>query len=499
MNAPVTPSPRNAPARTGILRRWWRRLTRGGEVVETAQEPNATPISPADLNDLQLLGRLQIFEPFEGWQHLETLRRTRAAVESGIGRGIQIVRQGVSNLGERFQSSRIRNRLGDAPEIRRRLRQVLDGLYPRNALARLLPSRNIPALREFVNFAEDMRRLAAGGYRDADAWARSVGLDYLRRSLDALFTHKPERWIRKRARTLIRRPNAAAPDGLAYMATLSREERERLLDEVYPYDMPGFTKYMRALDLSVNVGLGAVVASNLPFTGPVVSVLNMIKTIFKIAHRLHLMATVHGRRIVGTNALFLMSAKILKSLQNWESDPHHRPLALSEYDTLFYEDTGVPRSAELSELFQAAVQKDAYIAVPGVGSIGIGKISLDDARMDECIRSTMTAYFIRDELRGRLDNSERRVDDLSADFAAIYEIFHRRDYYGRVRDAARDARKADGDTVPKKDHRELTTDLDAAVRRIYLHLRDREYASEEERQRALGRQVDDEMERLLHA
>lgn len=499
MNAPVTSSSRNGPAKSGLLRRWWRQLTQRAETVEPTPDVAPEPVSPADLQDLQLLGRLQIFEPFEGWQHLETLRRTRAVVESGIGRSLGAVRDGLGHLGERFQTSRIRNRLSDAPEIRRRLRQVLDTLYPQNAIAKLIPSRNVPALREFANFAEGMRNLAADGYRDAGAWARTAGLDYLQRSLDALFTHKPERWIRKRARTLIRRPSAAAPDGLEYMATLSRWERERLLDEVYPYDMPGFTKYMRALDLSVNVGLGAVVASNLPFTGPVVSVLNMIKTIFKIAHRLHLMATVHGRRITGTNALFLMSARILKSLQSWESDPHHRPLALQEFDALFYEDKSTTRFAELSELFQAAAQKDAYIAVPGVGSIGIGKISLDDARMDECIRTTMTAYFLREELRARLDGSDRRVDDISASFAEIYEVFHRRDYYGRIRDAARAARKADTDLTPKKDHGTLTMELDVAVRRIYNRLRDVEFATEDERKQFLCRYVDEELEGLLPA
>ncbi|MEQ9363073.1 MAG: hypothetical protein RIF32_02450, partial [Leptospirales bacterium] len=354
---------------------------------------------------MQRLGRLRVIEPFEGWQHLEAVRKTMTSIERGMDRALDWGRGVRDNLKER------------------------DAVQKAGAWV----SKQTTKLGEPGRFARPARDLAEKTYRDAGEWLRTSGLDNVQQALEYLIAHDPATWVRKRAAKILNRPELKsvpnAEAAFAAMRDLTPEDRERLIEELYPYDLPGFAPYMKAVDLTVNVGLGAVVATNLPGTGSLVHLINMIKTIIKIAHRLHMMSTVHGAAIRDPNALFVVSAKILKSLQSWEASPDHHPLGPEALEELYASAGDDARG--LPALLGASLKKDLYISVPGVGTVGVGKISLDDARLDYYVRAIVSSRFARRDLVEVY--GEHRVSGRVAEFAAIYAAFREREYFYKTR------------------------------------------------------------------
>ncbi|MCR9141132.1 MAG: hypothetical protein NXI24_02690 [bacterium] len=389
------------------------------ETTDPSRAASAPPIPPQDLERMQQLGRLRVIEPFEGWQHLEAVRKTMTSIEKGVDRALDWGRGVRDNLKERDSV-----RKAGAWISRQTSSASADGENESEGGLGQAARKAVAPARDF----------AQRSYRDAGEWLRTTGLENVQETLEYLLAHDPAAWVRKRAAKILNRPELKSvrdsEAAFAAMRELSPEEREQLVDELYPYDLPGFAPYMKAVDLTVNVGLGAVVATNLPGTGSLVHLINMIKTIFKIAHRLHMMSTIHGAAIRDPNALFVVSAKILQSLQGWEAAADHRPLDSAVLDEL-YAAAGDDEARALPALLGASLKKDLYISVPGVGTVGVGKISLDDARLDHYIRAFVNSHFDR----RRLDASygPERVAGRIAEFAAVYAAFRRRDYFPEMR------------------------------------------------------------------
>lgn len=388
------------------------------QLPAAASEP--PPIPPEDLARIQQLGRLRAIEPFEGWRHLEAVRKTMTSIEQGVDRALDWGRGMRDTLKDQSAVQKAGGWLS------KQKTKITSGSGAGRSEKILKPARNF----------------ASKTYRDAGEWLRTSGMENVQQTLEYLLAHDPARWVRGRAAKILERPELKdvrnAEAAFAAMRELEPEEREALIAALYPYDLPGFAPFMKAVDLTVNLGLGAVVATNLPGTGSLVHLINMIKTIFKIAHRLHMMSTVHGAAIRDPNALFVVSAKILQSLQSWEGAGEHRPLDPQILAELYAEPAAAPVSGKsdddssgLPALLGASLKKDLYISVPGVGTVGIGKIGLDDARLDYYIRAFVGAYFENLSL-GRKYGAGR-VAGRTTEFAAIYRAFHEREYFPSVR------------------------------------------------------------------
>ena len=189
----------------------------------------------------------------------------------------------------------------------------------------------------------------------------------------------------------------------------------------------------------------------LPFTGPAVSLIIVLKTIFKICHRLQLMSAIYGHTIADHNRLFVVSARILQNLQTWESDPDHRPLEPEALRPLYESPDAETERSGLPALLEATIRKEAYIAIPGVGTVGLAKIELDDARMDAAVRALSESYFAERKLRTRLGAAftERMIRR----YAEIYEQFRQNDFFNQPGAA-------------KETEADISAKLDAEVARI---------------------------------
>lgn len=488
-------------------------LTQDADSIAAAL-PERRPIDPADLARIQQLGRARAIESFEGWQHLEAVRVTMGSLERGVTRGLDWSRKygGKAVDQTRKAAGWLRNRAGsaDAADAAGGAGIGMDG-----------EKADAGILAEASRLARAAKNLASSSYRDAGEWLRTSGLGYTQSALDYLLAHDPATWTRRRAAKALQGKSPAARElaavqsgkaALAAMGRLADADRQLLTRELYPYDRPGLASSMKAIDLTINLSLGAIVATNLPFTGVAVSLVNMIKTIFRIAHRLHLMSTIYGLHIQSSNALFVVSARILQSLQSWESarpaastadapanaadaasseaPAHtHTPLDPAIVAELYTPSPAAGNESALPALLNATLKKDAYISVPGVGTVGLGKIPLDDARLDACVRRLVSDYFAGQFLRDRYGAA--RVDELVESYRAVYAEFHRQDFFrvgrasyrdeaGRAAEAAaqesggglrqlfrRVSRKTNAIAVDEH-YEALSQELDRKVAQIYL-------------------------------
>jgi hypothetical protein len=77
------------------------------------------------------------------------------------------------------------------------------------------------------------------------------------------------------------------------------------------------------------------------------------------------------------------------------------------------------------------VKKEAYIAIPGIGMISLGKISLDDLKMDLVVQHLVENYFALYELETQY--GKERVKAIIDDYAMIYQAFINVDYFKAMR------------------------------------------------------------------
>ena len=363
---------------------------------------------------VQRMARDAVVEPFAVHQGLDAIKKTRQSLESGmrtLSRAARVTGQGLQKAGSLARDGWRRSR-----GLRERLRGVLPG---KGADAADRPRTTSPTDAGSGELAANLRdaaltlaSVARGSWQEASRWAGTSGIGYLEQGFRLVLDRDGERWIVARARRILEREDIGQ---LEDVAALDFAARDRLIAVLYPYRHPALRGYMRALDQAFNVTLGATVASNIPFTGAAVGALNIVKTILKIGGRISTMAALYGRRVAGPDALFRVSARVLHSLEAWESDPDHEPLSPAVLDDLFVSD-GSPRA--FREMLEVAARKDAYVFVPGVGTVGLGKIPLDDYRLDVYVRRLAMNYFEREPLREVV--GAQAFDALDASYRAIY-------------------------------------------------------------------------------
>ena len=184
--------------------------------------------------------------------------------------------------------------------------------------------------------------------------------DYLKKGLENIVIESDELWILDHVNNILKNAHFTELDQIR---TLQIDQRNVLINSIYPYDSRRFQDFSKSFDLTFNLSLGAKVATNIPGTGIAVSLINMAKTLVKLGNRLKIMATIYGYHITDSQALFKASAAILKSLADWENNEEHLPLDPAVLNEL-YSDNDSTDSAAFQEMIDAIVKKDAYIAIP---------------------------------------------------------------------------------------------------------------------------------------
>ncbi len=368
--------------------------------------------STEDLETLQQIARDQVIEPFAGKKSLETIQKTRSGVEKGLSK----IKTSSSKAGDWISKTKLANR------TQQKVSKIVQNIKEKQS------TESLSGFFEKLNLAtEDFQKIAKKGYSGLEEKAKRLTLTFIEKGLELLLYEDAASWILKRANESLNRSDINSLDQVVHLST---SDHEKLINEFYPYDSPAFQKYLKRFDLSVNIGLGAVVATNIPGTGLFVSLVNMGKTLVKIGNRLNIMSAIYGRQIVSPNALFKTCATILRSLEDWENNPEHIPLDPDILDCLYQTDAEDDREA-FQDLLGSVVRKEAYIAIPGVGMISLGKINLDDVKMDLIIYHLVRNYAAKIRLIGQY--GQKNVDLILQDFRQIYEVFDEKGFFKAMR------------------------------------------------------------------
>jgi len=210
----------------------------------------------------------------------------------------------------------------------------------------------------------------------------------LKKGLELVMYEDTEKWALERASLFFPHKRFSQ---LSDMAQLREAEREQLIAHYYPYDHPALKRFAKSLDVSFNLALGVTAASQLPGTGVAAGALNLIKTLTKLAGRVSSMSAIYGFAIPTAEHLFFFCAQILKSIEDFESNPDHEPLHPASMAPLY--STQSLSGSGFGDMLKEALKKEAYMAVPGVGAISMGKIGLDDLMVDQMILHLVSNYF----------------------------------------------------------------------------------------------------------
>lgn len=361
---------------------------------------------------LQQIARDSVFEPFEGRKSLETLQKTRGGLEKGL---VQVKAKGVKT-GKWFKESKFARLTKD------KISGLMDNLKEKRS------SSGVDEwLQKLDKATEEFQKFAKNKYEGLDKKARNITATYIEKGLELLLYEELEDWMPKKANKIL---DSEKINTLDDVKELSFEEKQKLVEALYPYNNATLSSFSRSFDSSINVSLGAIVASNFPGTGLMVSLINMGKTLVKLGNRLNTMSAVYGTQIASPQSLFKTSARILRSLEDWENNEAHQPL-----DPLILEDLYQTSSEEdekaFEELLEQVVKKEAYIAIPGVGMISLGKINLDDLKMDIVVEHLVENYFALNELKNKL--GEKIIKSAIDDFSLVYRAFIEADYFKVVR------------------------------------------------------------------
>ena len=369
-------------------------------------------INENSLFRLQQLARDQVFEPFEGRKSLETIQKTRGGIEKGV--------EQVKDAG--MQAGKWLNKSKFAKLTKSKFKDLVAETKEKQSQGPLGSF-----LKKMDHATEDFQKTAKNKLKFFEEKTREITLAYIKKGLEILLYEDHETWVIDKANLILERGDLQE---LEQIRNLSFEDKQKLVEKLYPYNNPALAKYSKSFDTTVNITLGAIVATNIPGTGLLVSLINMGKTLVKLGNRLNTMSGIYGLQVASPQSLFRVSAKILKSLEDWENNAEHLPLDPMMLEELYQSNPDDDEQA-FKNLMEEVVRKEAYIAIPGIGMISLGKINLDDLKMDLVIRHLVENYVALQELR-QLAEAEQ-IQQTIQDFTLIYSAFLQADYFKVMR------------------------------------------------------------------
>ena len=309
----------------------------------------------------------EIFEPFEGSVSLERIRDTQQNLKTGIDK----VKSAWDKIYEKNQ------RAGSATY--RQLKKKTDGLF-----GKIMPRGNpekggtgmlAPSMKKIEGWLGDLKDKAKSGSQNLGKVAKDKSVDYVRKAFELLMAQNGEEWTVGVARETLKRDDLVS---LADVAGLGLEERQILVEAHYPYSGRILKRHAETFDYGVNLLMGSIVATNLPFTGAAVCLFNMGRTIVRTANRVHCLSHLYGRPVPSKEALYSLTAEILASINDWDANPEHEPLKTEGLDA-FYASSA---REDFDSLLKQIVLRDNYIAIPLVGTVSLAKLNLDDFKVD---------------------------------------------------------------------------------------------------------------------
>lgn len=347
---------------------------------------NQNHFSDIEFQSIHKFAKNRVMEPFEGQAGLEALQKA----------GIQL-----SKGTERIKS------LGKSEKVKQ-----IASISKKN-FGKLLES--LPKINELDLGTESFFDSTKDKMKGLESKIRAMVFKFVSKGMELTFNEDYVGWVLKNASKTLKRDFS----GVDQLRELSLEDREILVKILYPYRSSKYKTLMSSFDKTFNIFLGAIVATNIPGTGILVSLINISKTMIRISNRLNSISALYGYKISNINALFNVSAEIIKSIENWEADESHRPLNPEIIADLYEEVPGDYRTS-LQQLLETISVKEMYIAVPGIGMLSLSKINLDDYKLDLMIQCLVEDYFLKQQIiaTDRLQPFENIVKD----YQEIYEI-----------------------------------------------------------------------------
>jgi hypothetical protein len=407
--------------------------------MNTLKENNFQPwidLTPEEKYNLQQICRDSIIEPFEGRKGLETIQKTRTNIEKGIGKLKKISKStrdkikdsrwletSKSKLGDLITDAKKKSKTTQLPGILTKLNFITDKL-PQSTIFKFEKLE-----KKLSDLALELQKATKSGYKNLGTKTKEAALIYTKKGLELLLYEDTESWILGRANKTLSRSDI---DSIEKIRNLNHVERNILIDKLYPYDSPNYSILMEKFESGTNITLGAIVATNFPGTGIAVGLFNMGKTLIKLGNRINIISSIYGYKISSPEALFKVSATILKSMDDWEDNIEHIPLSVDILDDLYLQDNQDEKSA-FQDLLNAVVKKEAYIAIPGIGMISLGKINLDDFKMDVLIKHLVQNYFNKNQLVHQI--GEKQFQTILTDYQLIYSTFMKHQYFQKIRKA----------------------------------------------------------------
>lgn len=353
-----------------------------------------SPLNPGFTARIQQYSKNRVFEPFEGQTGFETLQKANRTISQGSEK--------LKELGKRIQSSKITTSSIDK----------LDQLFKSAKL---------------FNNIEKMTELFKSGSSDKinefeEKFKESI-YAFLKKGLELTLKDDYEPWVTQNASKLLKRRIYSLED----IQKLENDEREVLISELYPYSSHRYKGLISSFDKTFNVLLGIIVASNLPGTGVIVSLITMAKTIVRLSNRINSMSVLYGHPVRNLNQLYKVCSLLLSSIEDWEQNEQHVPLEPGILSNL-YSEINNDIEAELTELLEVVSTKEMYIAIPGVGMLSLSKINLDDYKIDLMVQNLVSDYFFKEA-----NESLNAFEPAVSAYIGIYRAFKEAKFLTKLR------------------------------------------------------------------
>jgi len=391
--------------------------------LETPGEVEHSQFEATCLAWMNQIARDSIFEPFEGSIHLENVRQAM----SYLDKKSSAVKRFFSTSKEKISTSK--KNLVESEALQKLTSSKLSGMFKKEygEVEKSSPLKGLYTKVEKA--ATEVADRIQKGYSDYGDKMKDISKTYILKAFETILHEDAEKWILHRGKQVLGRSRL---ESLEEVKGLSNEERDKLRHVLYPYDSPVMKQYAKTLDITINITLGTIVATNLPMSGVAVSLINMAKTIVKIGNRLNILCAIFGYQITSSTALLKISTIIIESMSDFENNREHTPLSPSILDSLFIKEEELNDNENLANLINVLFKKDAYIAIPGIGMVSLKKIQLDDYKIDLVIEHLVLNYFRLKELNKLYDPGA--VNSNLETFREIYQAFDTADYFTIMRE-----------------------------------------------------------------
>ncbi len=341
-------------------------------------------LSGDELESLQRFAKNRVIEPFEGHSAIETIQKADRTLSKSLEK--------VKQFGQKAGNTKI-------PGI------------PSGKIRQILKSSQV--LDRFGRITQDFSKLTKSKLKEMEEWVRERVFEFIKSGIELSKSIDYEKWVVDKAALTLNKEIHNLHD----IRKLSPGERSLLIETLYPHKSNRYKRLIDSFDKTFNIVLGLIVASNIPGTGILVSLINIARTIIRISNAINSISAIHGYKVINFPHLFKVSAALIQTLDDWDNNADHIPLSPDILEKL-YSESDEEFEHDLIKLLEAAGSKELYIAIPGVGMLSLGKINLDNYKLDALVLNLVRDYFLAKQV---IDSEYgERYSRIIEDFKLIY-------------------------------------------------------------------------------